>query len=140
MLLRDPVARFGSGMATHTASRAARGRPTDPRAPGVHLARSRYWTQLLGVLRHFPRERVLVQQYERCVAAPEAELARTCRFLGLAPFDGAISRTPVNASDGASELPAAVEASLRQALADDARRLAEDFPEIDLELWPGAVS
>ena len=143
VILRDPVERYRSGMAAHIASMRDRGRASHPMAPGVRLARSRYWSQLDGLLRHFDREQILLMQYERCVAEPSAQLARTHDFVGLtpAPPDTASLGSPVNASepDAAPALSSEVESELRDALRDNVRRLAVDFPEIDLGLWPSTA-
>jgi Sulfotransferase family len=143
VLLRDPVARFRSGMAAHAESMRRRRLQISPLAPGAHQARSLYWSQLDRVLAHFGRDRVLVLQYERCVASPAEEFARTLHFLGVGPYtpDAARLRARVNASDAAAalELPAEAERELRHAVAGDLRRLAADFPEIDLAGGPSAT-
>ena len=134
-VLRDPVERFRSGV-ERTIRRSDR--PIDL----VHLSdqvyRSMYAAQLRRVLDHFPREQLLVLQFERCVAEPLAQLARTWRFLGLDPLD----QLPGSISDSGSsrekpELPDRWRAELVARLREDARELAELFPEeIDLALWP----
>jgi hypothetical protein len=101
------------------------------------LARSLYTTQLHGLLRHFPRERLLVQQFERCMLEPEVGLRRTYGFLGLDPdfLPDGLSR-PVNVG-GAIELEPQMLDDVAGALTPDAVELARRFPEIDLSLWPG---
>ena len=47
------------------------------------MERGRYAQQVDWFLRHFPRERLLLLQYERCAADPQGEAARTYAFLGL---------------------------------------------------------
>ncbi|HXS34869.1 MAG TPA: sulfotransferase [Solirubrobacterales bacterium] len=142
VMLRDPVERFHSGMAAHRESMRRRGREVDPLAPAVHVARSRYHEQLARLTRHFERDQILVLQHERCVLAPERELARTYEFVGLAPFapDPAALRTRVNAAPpgAAVSLSPAVEAALRGTLADDLSLLAGAYPELDLGLWHAA--
>jgi hypothetical protein len=142
VMLRDPVERFHSGMAAHRASMRRRGREVDPLAPGVHLARGRYHEQLARLTRHFERDQILVLQHERCVLAPEQELARTYEFVGLAPFapDPAALRARVNVApaDAVASLPLAVEGALRETLAADLSLLAAACPELDLSLWPAA--
>jgi hypothetical protein len=124
VLLRDPVARFRSGLAHD-------GAPEDA------LRRGLYHAQLTNVLASFPREQVLVLQFERAVADPAAELARTYAFLGLAQFVPRALREPVNRSRGAVAPLAAEDAvRLASAYAPDVAALAATFPEIDLALWP----
>lgn len=138
VLLRDPVERYLSGVALESFRASARGDApvTLIRTDAFH--RSRYAAQLANLLRHFPRERVLVQQYERCLDDPVGELGRTHRFLGLEPIDG-VPR-PVDARVGPRlpklSLSPAKRADLVAALVDDVRELVEGFPEIDVELWP----
>src|SRR4051812_19959035 len=79
VMLRDPVERFRSGL-THY---KARHREMHPRVLVEAIERGRYSSHLERLVRSFPREQVLVLQYERCVRDPEAELARTYAFLGL---------------------------------------------------------
>ena len=134
--LRDPVARYVSHLGTHLSrggARAVRG----PTVSSIALARSLYTTQLHGLLRHFPRERLLVTQFERCMREPEAELRRTYGFLGLDPdfLPDGISR-PVNVG-GAIELEPQLVEDVAAAVTPDAEELARRFPEIDLSLWPG---
>jgi len=100
--------------------------------------RSRYHAQLANFCAVFPRERVLVLQFERCVAAPEAEYRRTLEFLGyrdtsFVPHDIAV---PVR-KDGRRDtpIPDHVLDAAAARLRDDTLRLAADF-DIDLALWP----
>jgi Sulfotransferase family len=135
VMLRDPVARLRSGI--------ARGlRLTRWRYGSTFLddafERSRYHAQLSNFCAVFPRERVLVLQFERCVAAPEAEYRRTLEFLGyrdtsFVPDDIAV---PVR-KDGRRDtpIPDHVLDAAAARLRDDTLRLAADF-DIDLALWP----
>ena len=50
------------------------------------IARGFYDDALRRWIAYFPPEQILVLQYERCVADPTGQLARTYRFLGLEPF------------------------------------------------------
>ena len=135
VLVRDPVARFVSGLAHST------------RSPGSHggivvtdaYARGRYATLLRPWMASFSPARVLVLQYERCVAEPAVQLARTYRFLDL--DDGFV---PTAIGHRANPTRAA-----KVTLSEDARRrlaglyapevseLAEMVPDLDLDLWPG---
>jgi hypothetical protein len=135
VLLRDPVARYVSHLGTHLsrgAARATRG----PAVSSVALARSLYCPQPHGVLRHFPRDRLLVQQFERCMLEPEREVRRAYEFLGLDPrFVPADITRQVN-TGGSIELEPAMLEDVAAVLRPDAEELARRFPEIDLSLWP----
>ena len=100
VLLRDPVERFRSGR-TLAENRFTVG-STARAAANAAFNRGVYADQLLRLWNHFPREQVLVLQYERCVAEPAAELERTYAFIGLEPAvpDGIELGGRVNASRG----------------------------------------
>ncbi|MFO1540281.1 MAG: sulfotransferase family protein [Chloroflexota bacterium] len=83
VLLRDPVERFVSGR-TLAEGRLTVGASARA-AANAGFGRGIYADQLLRLWRAFPREQVLVLQYERCVRDPGGELRRTFRFLGLDP-------------------------------------------------------
>ena len=137
VMLRDPVERYRSALA-FVQRRAAEGDGLRPASLREAMWRGFYHQQLRRVLELYPREQVLVLQYERCAAEPIAEMERTCRFLGLRlrrrPSERLLERgTPAQAS------PPLEETSRRELTAlyrDDVRRLAELVPEIDLALWP----
>jgi hypothetical protein len=137
VLLRDPIERYLSGL-EHDAWVAGRaGLPLSQHAPIEAFARGLYHAQLSAWLEHFDRSRVLVLQYERCTADPAAELARTLSFLGLGEegFEPDLGSHP-NRQPAKPELDRPVAAAYRRAYREDVIRLAEDFPEIDLQLWP----
>ena len=135
VMLRDPVSRYVSHLARQLdegPGRAGRG----PAVAGIALARSLYMTQLRGVLRHFPREQLLLVQLERSVLDPEAELRRTYGFLGLDhSFVPPEPGRKVHAG-GPMELDADMLEDVAQVVKVDAAELARTFPEIDLSLWP----
>ena len=85
----------------------------------------------------FPREQVLVLQFERCVQDPVGEMHRTWRFLGVEPP----AKTPERllkhrqAGSGTPELEPDVSEELAKRYREDSARLAELCPEIDLSLW-----
>ena len=89
MLLRDPVERYISGLGLLQRSGALKGQvgagELGAREHRIVEAmdRGRYAAQLAWWLRHFPREQVLLLQYERCVADTQGQLSRTFEFLGL---------------------------------------------------------
>ena len=132
VLLRDPVERFRSGLAHQ---RRDRGRLTvatyqDAVARGFYHDALRSWTA------HFPREQILILQYERCQADPAGQLARTYRFLGLEPFvmEGIGGR--VNATARAVGLEQDVRRRLVDLYAPDVRALSKCVADLDLALWP----
>ena len=97
VLLRDPVERYVSGLSHHERG----GLVNDEEGSGQRafgdrmrvvtdaICRGQYATQLEWLLQAYPRERLLVLQYERCAADAAGQLARTFAFLGLAPHRAA---------------------------------------------------
>ena len=140
VMLRDPLARFWSGTSRNLRHAEADGLSLRPEYMIDAIARSRYHEQLERLLVHYPRERVLVLQYERCVADPGEELARTFAFLGLEPadldHDPPRSRPPRSGEPGLT--PEAREA-VRESIRPDLDRLLSAFPEIDRRLWPSSA-
>lgn len=136
VLLRDPVERFRSGL-TLTENRLSIGWNARA-AVGGGYARGLYADQLLRLWQVFPREQVLVLQYERCVRDPVGELRRTFSFIGLDPEPAArlaVERR-VNESRGEKvPLSDAQRAILRTRYAPENQRLAALVPELDLNLW-----
>ena len=134
VLLRDPIQRFVSGLKL---------------TPQVeinwslmqeHEARCRYAAQLRRLLRYFPRERLLVLQYERVRVDPRGHLRRAFEFLGVDPFDvpTRFITEPVNTrpNSGTISLLPEVREALVDSLRDDVADLATLYPELDLSLWP----
>jgi hypothetical protein len=133
VLLRDPVARFISGIARDL--EVARG--LIPSIIDDAVTRGRYHYELTRFLSYVPRERVLVMQFEECVARPVDMYKRTLDFIG---FDDVAFVPP------ALEQPVIVGGLKKRAVADhlidriieelgsDVANLACDF-EIDLSLW-----
>jgi Sulfotransferase domain len=133
LTLRDPVQRFRSGVTHHL-----RNGTEDLRAVFEAVRRSYYSASLRRWLDCFPREQILVLQYEHCVADPASELARTWEFLGLDPdYQPPELRRPVNRThEGKVGLPEDVERRLREILVPDVIELAKLLPELDLSVWP----
>jgi Sulfotransferase family len=140
VMLRDPVSRYRSAIAR--LERKAEERGQRVLLPQVNDAiwRGFYYEQLRHVLDLFPREQVLVLQYERCVSDPKTEMERTCRFLGMDPPEEFPERLMEHKQAGRQTpgLPAGVSEELAERYRDDSERLAELCPEIDLSLWPSA--
>jgi hypothetical protein len=132
VLLRDPIERFGSGLAHY---RRDRGRlRTEIYADAV--ARGFYDEALRRWAPHFPPQQMLVLQYERCRADTAAQLARTYRFLGLEPFTPEGMKDRVNATTRSVDLNEDVRRRLREVYSPDMLELSVHFPDLDLELWP----
>jgi hypothetical protein len=132
VLLRDPIERYRSAV---TSDEARRGKIE---LPAESFERGLYHAQLMRLLGHFDRDRVLVLQYERCRDHPERELERTNRFLGLADTGfrpDALSRTINPTRWNKVALSAHVVDALRSDYRDDATRLFDEFPELDPTLW-----
>lgn len=130
VMLRDPVERYRSGMAMFV----PRGYPNvepDARERGM------YATQIERLLEYFPREQILVLQYESCVRDAARELRRTYRFLGLTEnFLPRLITRRINIS--VHDYPVGPE--LRNDLVclyePEIARLKELVPEIDVAAWP----
>jgi hypothetical protein len=95
-----------------------------------------YAAQLHHLFREFPREQVLILQYERCVVDTAAEIARTFRFLGI---DDSYVPTNLDAHPNLRphkhEISETVARYLRRLYRADLRQLASVAPEIDMALW-----
>lgn len=125
--LRDPVERFLSGMTLQPVA-------------SVHVHRCLYHLQLSQLLRHFPREQLLVLQHEACLEDPGAELARTFRFLGLAAAEHRPAmlgrRLNASATGAKPALDRGAREDLVAYLLDDVLALTASFPEISIDRWP----
>jgi hypothetical protein len=137
VLLRDPVERFRSGR-TLAENRFTVG-ATARAAANAAFNRGIYADQLQRLWSAFPREQVLVLQYERCVADPAAELRRTYEFIGLDPGipAGLDLGGRVNESRGPKvTLSAWQEEQLVRRYAPENERLAALLgDDLDLSLW-----
>lgn len=137
VLLRDPVERFRSGR-TLAENRFTVG-ATARAAANAAFNRGLYADQLERLWRAYPREQVLVLQYERCVAEPAAQLRRTYAFIGLEPEIpvGLEVGARVNESRGPKvTLDTWQEQQLRHRYAPENERLAALLgDELDLSLW-----
>ena len=137
VLLREPVERYLSALSRDAPMARSHGVPLAWLGVNEAVHRGRYASQLANLLEHFPRERVLVLQYERCCSAPGEELRRTYEFLGV---DAAHMPAKLTAQAGPRRpkprLAPEAERELVAALAPEVRALAERFSAIDLDLWP----
>ena len=138
--LRDPVERYLSALAF------AESRGFAPSQSMLHYQyeRSLYGRQLQTLLAHFPREQVLVLQYERCVTDIPGQIRRTLEFLGLDPADWRPGDAPADrVNAGRAEKPrldAATRAALETALAADLADVLALCPELDPGLWPSTAA
>ena len=137
VILRDPVERYRSGAARMVRLAEEAGRPLRMIEITDALWRSYYHEQLRRLFELYPRDQVLVLQFERCRAEPEAQMEATCRFLGLEPFAELPHQLVRERSPRAKPpLPERMRAELVERLSEDAAKLARLCPEIDLSLWP----
>jgi hypothetical protein len=137
VLLRDPVERFRSGRTL--AENRFRVGSTARAAANAAFNRGIYADQLQRLWSVFPREQVLVLQYERCVADTATQLRRTYEFIGLDPAvpEGLALDRRVNESRGPKlALSEWQEDQLVRRYAPENERLAELVGDgLDLSLW-----
>jgi Sulfotransferase domain len=138
IMLRDPIERLRSGLQRERMLADEASVPFELSHMSEAVYRGLYYDQVRGVLELYPRERVLILQFERCRTDPIGEMRRTQEFLGLEPLDEmpeklAQHKRPPGTKPDLS--PDRLE-ELRRRFADDAARLAGLCPEVDLELWP----
>ena len=137
VLLRDPVERFRSGR-TLAENRFTVG-STARAAANAAFNRGLYADQLLRLWAAFPREQVLVLQYERCVDQTATAAAAHLRVHRPRPGDPRarcdLSRR-VNESRGPKvSLSPWQEERLIRRYAPENERLATLVPDLDLERW-----
>jgi hypothetical protein len=133
VIVRDPVERFLSGVA-HGEMRPGSHRGiviTDAIERGFYASALRHWEPQLE------SGQLLVLQYERCVADPAAELARTYRFLGLddkyLPGDLRVPRSPTVGAR--PELTSDARRRLVDLYSADVGQLKQMVPDLDVSLW-----
>lgn len=136
VLLRDPVERFRSGLAHQ---RRDRGRLTAESTQDA-LTRGFYHQALARWTEQFRPEQMLVLQYEHCRADPQGQLNRTFRFLELEPVAVEGLQDRVNLTTNTFDLSEGVRRRLVEIYESDVRALLEQFPWLDVGLWPNFVS
>jgi hypothetical protein len=139
-ILRNPVERYRSGVAEWIRGKDRRGRP-GRLASGREdaLVRSFYGFPLERFIQAFGRQRVLIQQFEKCQADPGGEYRRMLRFLELPDWEPSQDElsTPVNvAATTASTDDLAEPDDLAGWFEDDVRLLKDLAPDFELSLWP----
>nr|MBA2296499.1 sulfotransferase [Actinomycetota bacterium] len=137
VLLRDPVERWRSGTSRAVRLAEEAGEPIRLVQFSDAVWRGFYFEQLRRLFDLFPRERVLVLQFEHCRDEPLEQMARTCEFLGVEPFaELPRNMTREREPKPKPKLSAPMREELVALLADDVRRTAELCSEIDLARWP----
>ena len=136
VILRDPVERFRSGLSFRLSQGALATESTVADA----VRQGFYARSLRRFLRYFSPGRILVLQYERCVADPAGQLAATYRFLGLDEDHRPDSlRTAVNVSAHKQTLDPEGVRRLAGLYTDDVDDLCSLVPDLDRSLWPSVA-
>jgi Sulfotransferase family len=136
VMLRDPVERFRSGVPHRL------GRRPDHRLEAVTadaIERGKYATQLRRVLAYHDAAKLLVLQYEQCVADPAGQYRRTLAFLGADPdhvHEGFTQQRGTTQAAKKRPLWDDLMAALHAVLDPEVTALAELAPGIDVSLWP----
>jgi Sulfotransferase domain len=135
LILRDPIERFRSGLASEIRNGAAHVGATIAEVVGYTM----YAENLRRWMDYFPPEQLLVLQYEHCKAAPVEQLVATYRFLGLDPeYRPSILNRPINKTlEEKPALDADVKSRLRDLFAPDVAELVKLVPTLDLSVWKG---
>jgi hypothetical protein len=138
IMLRDPIERLRSGIQRERMLADEAGVPFELAHLSEAVYRGLYYEQVRGVFDLYPREQVLVLQFERCRADPMGEMRRTQEFLGLEPLTEIPEKLAQHKRPPGTrpELSEARADELRRRVRDNVARLAGLCPELDLELWP----
>ena len=136
VMLRDPVARIDSHLRWPNTGQAML--PMFKLADAVH--RCHYHQQLVHLLGSFPREQLLVLQYERILTDPTGLVRDALVHIGVGDtaFVPPALEEPVlrNPRPSTGVLPA-TRAAVVHYLRPEMARLAADFGDVvDLSLWP----
>lgn len=143
VLMRDPIERYISNLGLLKRAGALKGEVgagelgTREHRIVEAMDRSRYAMQLSWWLEHFPREQMLLLQYEQCVADAQTQLNRTYDFLGLREQNASvqeIARARKQATEHVT-LPDSGCEWLAGYFAEDVAQLREIMPDLDLSLW-----
>ena len=127
---RDPLA-FAEAIRTES-SRCATAHPRQH--PWWSYAdRGYYVRQLDRILRHFPREQLLIFRSEDLRDDPSNTLARVAAFLAIVPF-GPVTRREVNANPHTAPIDPETRAALARAFEPDVRELQRRFG-VDCGNW-----
>jgi hypothetical protein len=135
VMFRDPIERFRSGV-PHRISRTPDARIEAATADAIE--RGRYATQLRRVLACHDESKILILQYEKCVADPAGQYRRTLGFLGVDPehrHDGFERQRGTTQAAKKKPLWGDLMDGLRAALEPEVLALAAITPEVDVSLW-----
>jgi hypothetical protein len=136
-MLRDPIERYRSGVIREQRLAGERGEDLRIAVIGDAIYRSLYAKQMERLQELFGQDRLLVLQYERCLADPVGEMRRTQEFLGLEPLEEAPARLVKESSSGPKpEMDRVLREALRERLSEDVQQTAKLCPDLDLSLWP----
>jgi hypothetical protein len=138
IMLRDPIERLRSGIQRERMLADEANKPFELSHMSEAVYRGLYHDQVRGVFDLYPRERVLILQFERCRADPIGEMRRTQEFLGLEPLAEAPEKLQQHKRPPGTKPDLSEErhSELKRRFREDVARLAGLCPEIDLELWP----
>lgn len=135
IILRDPFERYQSGLAHDR----YRGAEMTSMLLHTHFGRSMYSHQIENVYSYYPKEQVLVLQYEQCCKDPLRQIHKTFEFLGVDPRKWSV---PSWVSERAlptetSKLPLnhVTWEVLVKSFRKDILQLVKLAPELDLSLW-----
>jgi Sulfotransferase domain len=135
IMFRDPIERFRSGV-PHRLSRTPDARLEAATADAIE--RGRYATQLGRVLAYHDESKLLILQYEKCVADPAGQYRRTLEFLGVdADHRSEAFDRRRGTTQAAQKKPLWDDLmdGLLAALEPEVQELAALAPEIDVSLW-----
>ena len=135
IMFRDPVERFRSGL-LHQLSLTPNARIEGITADAIE--RGRYATQLGRLLAYHDESKLLILQYEKCVAEPAEQYRRTLAFLGIDTelrHDG--FDRPRGTTQAANKQPLWEDMleALRAAYEPEVLELAAMSAEIDVSRW-----
>ena len=148
VLLRDPVERYVSGLSHQDRGGLIEEEVVEGerrlfgdrmRVVTDAIARGQYASQIEWLAQAYPRERLLILQYERCAADADTELSRTYAFLGLAPHRlpaAELARPRNMAKLEKLEVPPEHLDLLKRYYRPEVERLRAWMPDLDLSLWP----
>ena len=132
VLLRDPIARYTSGQNRHRSW----GGTGSSRVVQQAFLRGCYAAQLERLFQWFPREQVLVLQFEHCRDQTRQMLSRTYEFLGLEDTSFVPDLGPLGTGASHATMDEHWRRTLIRAYEPDVQRVAELVKDLDLDLWP----
>jgi hypothetical protein len=133
LTLRDPVARFRSGLQLQLKRGMS---PSDATLDAFH--RGLYAGQVAQLLTCVPRAQVMIVLYEEARDAPDETRARMAEFVGLDParFSAPVQvRTDSSVATAPRGLAAPLLETVTDRYREDSARLAALLPELDLDRW-----